>query len=432
MKLLACFNDLDEVIKSCDTQSTIWVAYSGGLDSTVLLHLAKQWAEENGASLAFEPIIKAIHIHHGLSANADDWLRHAEQQSQQLDIELVSEKVLLEGVGDGIELEARKARYKVFEKHLAENDILLQGHHLDDQAETFFMRALRGSGLKGLSSIPAQRLLSKQHSATILRPLLKVHKQDLEDYALQQALSWVEDESNDDVQYERNWWRNELLPKVWQRYGVGKKKSLDRSIENLTADKALLEHFLDQLLAPEESSELPNFLQGFTSFSLLGLESLPQQFHSAVIRHWLAQQSIEVCKTQLNAILRDMIHCDQDADPEIQLGSYQLRRYRQYLFLLAEDELTRAPVQKLEGLCESEGYHIRYWQEGDLVKPFGRPTKKLKKYWQDYGIPSWLRHNWPLVVDEQDQIVCVPGLFNSQHLGRTKPLMMDWDPAEKL
>jgi len=395
------------------------------------LHLAKHWAEENGASLAFEPIIKTIHIHHGLSANADDWLLHAEQQCQQLNIELVTEKVLLENVGDGIELAARKARYREFEKHLAENDILLQGHHLDDQAETFFMRALRGSGLKGLSSIPAQRLLSQQHSATILRPLLKVHKQDLEDYAQQCGLSWVEDESNNDIQYERNWWRNELLPKVWQRYGVGKKKSLDRTIGNLAEDQALLEHFLDQLLALEESSALPNFLQGFTSFSLQGLESLPQKFHGAIIRHWLAQQSIEVCKAQLDAILRDMIHCDQDADPEIQLGRYQLRRYRQHLFLLAEDELTRAPAQKLEGLCESEGYHIRYWQEGDLVKPFGRPTKKLKKYWQDYGIPTWLRSSWPLLVDEDDAIVCVPGLFNCDCIGYGAPLLMEWMPSSK-
>jgi tRNA(Ile)-lysidine synthase len=427
MNLLANFNKLDELIEPRDKQPTIWVAYSGGLDSTVLLHLAKQWAEENGSSLAFEPKIKAIHIHHGLSENADDWLQHAEQQCQQLNIELIAEKVLLGDAGDGFELAARKARYQVFDKRLAEDDILLQGHHLDDQAETFFMRALRGSGLKGLSSIPAQRLLSQQHSATILRPLLKVHKQELEAYAQQQALSWVEDESNSDVQYERNWWRNELLPKVWQRYGVGKKKSLDRSIENLTADQALLEHFLDQLLASDQCSELPNFLQGFTSFSLPVLESLPQQFHGAVIRHWLAKEGAEFSKAQLDTILRDMIHCDLDADPEIQLGQYQLRRYRQHLFLLAEDEFEALSIPKFAGLSELEGYRIRYWQDGDVVKPFGRPSKKLKKYWQDYGVPSWLRQYWPLVVDEQDNIVCVPGLFNCEQIGMAKPLLFKYE-----
>jgi len=431
MSLLACFNSLNDLIKSREKAPTIWVAYSGGLDSTVLLHLAKQWAKENGSLFSFEPTIKAIHIHHGLSANADDWLKHAEQQCQQLNIELVTEKVLLQDVGDGIELTARKARYWEFEKHLAENDILLQGHHLDDQAETFFMRALRGSGLKGLSAIPAQRSLSQHHSATILRPLLKANKQDLEDYAQQQGLSWVEDESNDDIQYERNWWRNELLPKIWQRYGVGKKKSLDRSIENLTADRALLEYFLDQLLAPEEGSELPNFLQGFTSFSLQVLETLPQQFHSAIIRHWLAQQGVEASKAQLDSIVRDMIHCDQGADPDIQLCSYRLRRYRGYLFLIADGELERLSRPKLKELSEFDGYHIRYWQEGDLVKPFGRPTKKLKKYWQDYGIPSWLRSSWPLLVDEDDVVVAVPGLFNCECVGYGAPLLIEWMPSAK-
>ena len=431
MNLLDCFNDLDEVIESCDTQPTIWVAYSGGLDSTVLLHLAKQWAEKNDSYLPVKSAIKAIHIHHGLSANADDWLRHAEQQCRQLNIELVAEKVLLENTGDGIELAARKARYQVFEKHLTENDILLQGHHLDDQVETFFMRALRGSGLKGLSSIPAQRPLSKRHSATILRPLLKANKQDLEAYAKQQGLSWVEDESNSDVQYERNWWRNELLPKVWQRYGVGKKKSLDRTIENLTADQALLEHFLDQLLVSSQFSKPAFFLQGFSFFSLDVLQGLPHQYHCAVIRYWLIREGLETSKSQLDSILRDVIRCDQDADPDIQLGSYRLHRYRGYLFLLADGELKALSQVKLKGLSEFDGYRIRYWQDGDVVKPFGRPTKKLKKYWQDYGIPSWLRSSWPLLVDEDDAIVCVPGLFNCDCIGYGAPLLMEWMPSTK-
>lgn len=424
MKLLACFNDLDAFIESCDTCPTVWVAYSGGLDSTVLLHLAKQWAEKNDSAAAFKPVIKAIHIHHGLSVNADDWLQHAEQQSQQLNIELIAEKVLLEDSGDGIELAARKARYQIFEKHLTENDILLQGHHLDDQAETFFMRALRGSGLRGLSSIPAQRPLSHHHSATILRPLLKTSKQELKDYAQQQGLNWVEDESNSDVQYERNWWRNELLPKVWQRYGVGKKRSLDRSIENLIADQTLLEYFLNQLLVSLDSSELPQFLQGFTHFSLPALEQLPEQFHSALVRHWLAIKGVEASKAQLDSILRDMIHCDQDADPEVQLGQCQLRRYREHLFLLADGD---CQLQfNFSELDKAQGYRIRYWQEGDVVKPFARPTKKLKKYWQEYGVPSWLRASWPLVVDEKDQIVCIAGLFNSQQIGYAAPLLADY------
>jgi tRNA(Ile)-lysidine synthase len=167
---------------------TIWVGLSAGVDSTVLLHVLAQVCSLIKPETA--PKIRAIHVHHGLSEYADAWALQAHSLCKQLsrqfnlDIECIVEKIKLNCFADGLEQAARQGRYQVFEKYCVEDDVLLQGHHLDDQIETFFMRAIRGSGLKGLSSIPSQRSLSRSNSCSkssskscqIVRPFFDIRK----------------------------------------------------------------------------------------------------------------------------------------------------------------------------------------------------------------------------------------------------------------
>ncbi|MDD7425402.1 MAG: tRNA lysidine(34) synthetase TilS, partial [[Actinobacillus] rossii] len=165
------------------------IAFSGGLDSTALLSLFAKSRE-------IQPHLqlRAIHIHHGLSSNADQWLEHCQHICRQFNIPLITRKVQVNN-NNGIEQGAREARYQaIFEERLP-NEVVATAHHLQDQTETFFLALKRSSGVKGLS---AMQIESELFGMQIFRPLLNDKKEDLETYLRAEKLAWIEDESNVD------------------------------------------------------------------------------------------------------------------------------------------------------------------------------------------------------------------------------------------
>jgi tRNA(Ile)-lysidine synthase len=194
-------------LKQLEAAPQILVGFSGGLDSTVLLHLL--------CELLPPERITAVHIHHGLSDNADDWQQHAKALCHSLGVSLVTESVVVNQTGAGLESAARDARYKVFEECLVEDGLLLLGHHADDQVETVLFRLLRGSGARGLSGIPQYRAVGSGH---LIRPLLSWPKSSLHAYAKSQQLAWIEDESNQLEQFDRNYLRHSVIPVLAQRW----------------------------------------------------------------------------------------------------------------------------------------------------------------------------------------------------------------------
>lgn len=182
------------------------VGFSGGLDSTVLLHALKTLVDKQS--------LVAIHINHGLSANADAWQRHCQAVCQRWGLPLHVERVEIAGEG-AIEERARKARFEAFAQAMAKGDCLLLAHHRQDQAETVLFRLLRGAGVAGLGAIRPQRSFA---GGQILRPLLAVDRADLEAYARAQDLVWVEDESNTNTSFDRNFLRQKILPALRSRW----------------------------------------------------------------------------------------------------------------------------------------------------------------------------------------------------------------------
>jgi len=455
----------------------IWVALSAGIDSTVLLHaLVDELFDERSALPAAEKtMIKAIHVHHGLSTNADDWVTQAQSLCSQLSadyagavsVECIVERVHLNaGSSDGLEQAAREARYQIFEKYCQAGDVLLQGHHLDDQIETFFMRAIRGSGLTGLAGIPQQRSLSRSNACQILRPFLTIEKQQLIDYAKAHNLSWVEDESNLDSDIDRNWWRNELLPQLWQRY-PDKKQSLSRTIDTIKHEKDLL-----QALLLKEINTSPEFVQAdpkihsalanIPRFDLTLINELDSEVALSYLRAWLAQfVDVLPSAAQMKSIYSDVIAARMDAEPSFTWGDKALYRYQGYLFLWysqsalknqvrdggvavieqghplfvlpnykrvnALGELSYKNSQKCSELKPGD-YSMRLWQAGDTAKPVGRSTRKMKKWWQDYGVASWVRNYWPIIVCKAtNEVVAVPGLFVCQgYFTEQDGWLLDW------
>ncbi len=224
----------------------IIVGFSGGMDSRVLLRLAARYCKQHSIACL------AVHVHHGLSANADEWQIHCERWAKEEAVEFVCERVILaKDSGDSLEQLARQARYQALCQHIENGDLLLTGQHLDDQAETMLLALKRGSGPKGLSSMASSMAFSL---GTLVRPLLNATRRDIERYAQQQQLQWVEDESNTDTRFDRNFLRQNVLPVLSQRW-----PSFAQAASRSARLCAKQEQLLKELLLPELEASLTEF-----------------------------------------------------------------------------------------------------------------------------------------------------------------------------
>ncbi len=197
----------EEWIQTLSKKSRLVVAFSGGMDSSVLLHALVAYFSSSIS-------IVALHVNHGISSNAERWEQHCQSFCDTLNIPLIKHSVSLTHRAN-LENEARQARYEVFRHYLLKNDALLLGHHALDQVETLFLNLMRGSGISGLAAMPAVASIGE---GQMYRPFLHHNKETLEAYANEHQISYIEDESNADIRFNRNYIRHELLPVLRQRW----------------------------------------------------------------------------------------------------------------------------------------------------------------------------------------------------------------------
>ena len=384
----------------------LYVGFSGGLDSTVLLHV-----------LAHQPALSKkltiIHINHGLSGNADDWERHCQDICQGYDLPLIVRKVFVDSSAN-VEEEARKARYGVFLSLIAKNDCLLLAHHRDDQAETVLLQLFRGAGLDGLSAMAAVKKIAE---ATLIRPLLHCSRNTLEAYAQAHELSWITDESNSDSLYSRNFLRHEIIPLVQTRWpGV---------LANLARTAS---HCFDAQLQLADLAEIdyPGSDDAPNTLSIARLGELSYLRMSNILRNWLKKNSVRLPDTAtFNRLIPEVIFASPDANPELLWENYCIRRHQQTLYLLTSHKALMRTVVKwpdfpkpLE-LADPPGFlvvkpsdkglvisldstiEVRFRQGGESIV-LRKQTKSLKKLFQEWKIPSWLRERTPLLyIDGQ-------------------------------
>ena len=202
----------DLIIKSIDISKNIFIAYSGGSDSTALIHLLSSIKVDKNTKL------KAIHINHNLSENSLLWERHCREKCYKLGIDLIVESVEIKSDGGGLEAASRKVRYKIFERLLDKDDQILLGHHSDDVAETLFMRLLRGTCPDGMEGPKLKRSLGQ---GVLVRPFLGVSKKEILDYLKKHNIDYIQDDSNLSNDFDRNYLRNEIFPmleKKWNNF----------------------------------------------------------------------------------------------------------------------------------------------------------------------------------------------------------------------
>nr|POY49228.1 tRNA(Ile)-lysidine synthetase [Pectobacterium versatile] len=397
---------------------SILLAYSGGLDSSVLLHLLVAVRQRSGLP------IRAAYIHHGLNPLADSWAEHCCQQCERWQVPFASLPVKVEAQNGGIEAAARTARYQALQAHLQEGEALLTAQHLDDQSETFLLALKRGSGPAGLSAMAAQSMLGHHR---LVRPLLGISRLQLEAYAQWHQLGWIEDDSNQDERFDRNFLRRQILPRLTQRWPHFP-SAVARSAQ-LCAEQ---EQLLDELL--EES--LQALCQPDGALSIDGLAPLSPVRRFALLRRWLAQQGATMpAREQLQRLWDEVATSRQDAEPVLQLNQMQIRRFRQYLYLLPlmpslKDRIIpwqspSCPLSLPDNLgtlsLADNGVAIRAPENGEAVSIrfstsgtvniVGRAHgRQIKKLWQELNVPPWWRDRTPLVF-YNEQLIAAVGRF---------------------
>src|SRR5690606_15278338 len=408
--------------------SSYLIALSGGLDSMLLLEALNRYRQARS-----ELRLRALHIHHGLSPNADAWAEHCLAECRRRDIPCQAVRVqVAKNSGEGVEAAARAARYQAFEAELGSGEVLVQAHHQDDQAETLLLNLVRGSGVRGLAAMPRARLLG---TGSLYRPLLDWSRAELEALALHWQLRWVEDESNQQDLYDRNYLRLEIVPRLKSRWPtltrrLAQTSTWCREADQLASELAQLDS--QAVITSEGELDIP---------ALRGLSPLRQR---KLVLFWIEAKGFALSGERLfERIFSEVIGARKDACPELRWSGMQLRRYRDHLVLVKDEpepELQQVlvwnlqdplvmPGGKLRALVQDspavdhqllrlpdlhERVTVRFRQGGESCRmPHNGLRRPLKKLLQEWGVPTWLRSRLPLIYFN-DELAAVPGYLVAQ------------------
>lgn len=429
-------NKLKDFCEKQGFECTYWIGYSGGLDSHVLLHLFATLRQ------IYPLKLHAVYINHQLSSNAAEWAQHCEQVCKTLQVNFTAHRIDAKSIEEKSPEEiARDRRYGVFSELLAPHDVLLTAHHQDDQAETVLLQMLRGAGPKGLSAMPKIKPFALGWHA---RPLLDFTRAELRDYAEQNNLEWINDESNTDIHFTRNFLRHEVLPVLKRRWSTVS-NTLARVAENCVDAQILLDEIAEQDLSfvMYADSDVP--LRKYMSLSVKKLLTLNSARQRNVLRSWLQQFNFPIPPSvKLQQIQQDMLLAREDKSPHFVWEGIELRRYRDELFVMPcliehdptqvyEWNLSRplllpqftllAQQTQNKGLrADIKKVSIRFRQGGEMIQLPGRTCRhELKKLFQEWGIPPWERERVPLIYVE-DKLAAVVGYYLSEEFSAEQGL----------
>lgn len=413
------------------------VGFSGGLDSTVLLHVL--------ASHPFLlPKLIAVHVNHGISMHSLHWQRDCERFCQHLGINLITQTVHFDRSAN-LEERARIARYEVFSSLMTEQDCLVLGHHLDDQAETLLLQLFRGAGIDGLAAMTE---FGHLELGKIARPFLHHSRKQLEHYAVLQQLTWSEDESNQDINYSRNYLRHQIMPLLRKKW-PGVEGNIARTATHCQQAKKNLDALATydvscpKIKSLEENRTCTTF-RGLPAVNgqqtsiknslFIGLlKGLEFERVSNILRVWLRNNHVQLPATAtFHRLIDEVILANASAIPEVSWGEIIIRRYQEHLYLdrknidnfpggmvqwsefpspliLQDTGISLLAKKAKQGLVIPKGAQIsvRFRQGGEKFYWHGQ-TKNLKKLLQEWGVPPWLRERIPLVYFNE-QLAAVIG-----------------------
>ena len=387
-----------------------YLALSGGMDSTVLLALMAELQKEHGFALT------ALHVNHNLQEESESWAEHCAQLCKFLDVDYRSKSVVLDNAS---ELAARNARYKWFADQVKYGDVLLTAHHRQDRAETFLFNLMRGAGSTGLSSL---RALRSFQGAKLARPLLSAGREEIEEFAKQSGLTWVEDPSNRRTNYSRNAIRHNIIPELIQ-HRPDAIQNIARAAANLEQENGLLREIaICDLVDVREQPDHP--IDRSHALCVDDTSHLSPARKSNLLRFWLQSLKLHTPSRRFMAQLLEAIDNPPSSTTVLQEGGKQFRFYRGFMYVMpAQFEAHEFGVldwsnvsqpidifqsrwrldatHKLRELAHSKvGAQVRLVERSRLDNPkaLHGHTLNIKKWMQELAIPPWRRQSLPLLT----------------------------------
>ena len=420
---------LGQIVKP---SSRLVVGLSGGVDSVVLLDCLRRAARKRRLR------VSALHVDHRISPNSASWAAFCRRLCQEQGIPFECAKVSVVR-GDSLEAAARAARYAVYSRQQC--DYVVLAHHRDDQVETFLLQLLRGAGVKGLAGMPLARMadggwrmakgrpsvVSRQSSPVIVRPLLDVTRAEILEYARKRGLKWIEDESNRDIHFRRNFLRHEVLPVIERRF-PGYRATVARAACHLAEAAGVL----DEVAAADAAGQIAD-----GSLAVQALRRLPRARARNLLRYFLDCRGVSMPGTErLEEALRQVLGAKGDAKVAIGLKGAELRRFAGRIYVVHAVDVPagfrrrwrgerRVELPELGGALELErgtgrgigaarlrgtAVTVRLRQGGERLRPdCRRPRRSLKNLLQEAGVAPWLRERLPLIY-HGEKLVWVPGV----------------------
>ncbi|MBT2773477.1 tRNA lysidine(34) synthetase TilS [Halomonas sp. ISL-60] len=359
---------LEDALAETPSGRSIWVALSGGLDSCLLLASAAQVCEQTDRHL------RAIHINHGLQAAAETFEKQCKTLCERLNVPLTVVNVAVDAQGEGVEGAARNARYAAFHATLPAGDTLWLAQHQDDQAETFLLAALRGSGLRGLAGMPFRR---EAQGITLVRPWLTVRRAELEAAAGLFELSWCEDPTNQDIRFDRNRLRHRILPALRERWPAADVAFANSAVHASEADAVLSEYLQAELVA---------LATGGGQLDASALRQRSRSRQRLLVRTLCQQQGLPTPPQKRLESLLDQLTVKADAEVCVEWPGAQARLWRQRLYLMAPFEPLPLWEASWDGQAPLETpIGPLGWQVASLQKPSHQHSQVLRATWRQGG-----------------------------------------------
>ena len=434
-KLENYFSDLIDK----DKPARYVVGYSGGIDSTVLLHAINKMTGDI-------PVV-AVHINHQLIPQAAEWEKHCRKFSESISVEFLSRKVIIDmNSGYGLEAASRKGRYDSFKQLIRKNDYLLTAHNQDDQVETVLLNIFRGCGLRGIRGIPASR---KFFEGRLVRPLLRVSRNEISEYANKYKLSWIEDPSNQYQKYDRNFLRHKILAQLKTRWPA---------VNNNVRKTSELASEINEELKEIAFIDAPLFYKN-NQLDIRGIKNLSPARQKNILRYALLSLGFPLPSSiKLNQIINEVINARVDRQPLVQWSDIQVRRYRKKIYFLSEyfqpkdnniekiylngpnwqlgKGLGSLSLEKSDiGIKRSiakEGFNVTFRAGGEKIKPLGSGySRNVKKLFQEDAVVPWMRENIPLLLYEGN-LIAVADMWLDKSYATDNGYIIRWNERPKI
>jgi tRNA(Ile)-lysidine synthase len=421
---------IESILNQHKQFSHIYVGYSGGIDSHVLLDLCASIPSLSGK-------ITAVHVHHGLQEEADSWVEHCKKTAENLNVDFIMLPVYADAnPGESPEEAARNARYAAFKTLVNVDEALMLAQHREDQLETVLLQLFRGAGLRGLSGIPETSFFGQ---GLMLRPLLNITKLEINEYAKTHELQWIEDPSNQQNDYDRNFLRNVIVPLIKQRW-ESCDKTVSRSAKHCAEAQVIVSAVADELFYPV-------FSRANKTLCVTQLQAHKSPRQQLIIRHWFQNLNLRMpAQAFVERIQTEVIAAREDSDPILVGQGFLIRRYRDRLYCLKqiEQELPQDLIwsnqqtflecsthRKLFYVSSSAGILFEQWQKAKVTVKFRSGGEKirlpnrnehhtLKNLFQEAGIPPWEREIIPLIY-LNNKLAAIGELWISADFYNEKP-----------